>query len=299
MELSLLMKLRITAVVVTGAVLIGILAWPLAASSEPLNAVLAGDISIGGKITLVVLAFLTGLLAYFISWPHGREIGILAVPFGLSVWAVRSGSMTALIQLNPAAEQRQAIFAAFKWDAAFWLVLVAAGFFGVLLGQKIVSSPVKPVKQKTSGSKPTRYLSVIIALVGSVFIAQFCIKMFAQDVSLLDSKLGAIMAQPSVGQIVFAVFVSFGVAAFVVKKFLDVGYIWPAIATVLLTIFTVSSYAKQNILQYFVQQWPSAFFVNSVISILPVQLVAFGTLGSIAGYWMAIRYNYWRKHEMK
>lgn len=299
MELSLLMKLRIAAVVATGAVLIGILAWPLAASLEPLNAVLAGDISIGGKITLVVLAFLTGLLAYFVSWPHGREIGILAVPFGLSVWAVRSGSMTTLMQLNPAAEQRRAIFATFKWDSAFWLVLVAAGFFGVLLGQKILSSPVNPVKQKTSGSKPARYLSVIIALVGSVLIAQFCIKMFAQDVSLLDGKLGAIMAQPSVGQIVFAVFVSFGVAAFVVKKFLDVGYIWPAIATVLLTIFAVSSYAKQNILQYFVQQWPSAFFVNSVISILPVQIVAFGTLGSIAGYWMAIRYNYWRKHEMK
>lgn len=299
MELSLLMRLRIAAAAATGAVLIGILAWPLAASSEPLNAVLAGDISIGGKITLVVLAFLTGLIAYFVSWPHGREIGILAVPFGLAIWAVHSGSMTTLIQLNPAIEQRRAIFSALKWDSAFWLALVAVGFFGVLLGQKIMSNPGKPVKQKTSNSKSAKYLSVIIALVGSVFIAQFCIKMFAQDVSLLDSKLGVIMAQPSIGQIVFAVFVSFGVAAFVVKKFLDVGYIWPGIATVLLTIYSVSSYAKKDLLQHFVQQWPSAFFLNSVISILPVQLVAFGTLGSIAGYWMAIRYNYWRKHEMK
>jgi hypothetical protein len=299
MELSLIMRLRIAAAAATGVVLIGILAWPLASSSEPLDAVLAGDISIGGLITLVVLAFLTGLLAYFVSWPHGREIGILAVPFGLAIWAVRSGSMTTLIQLNPAIEQRQAVFSAFKWDSAFWLALVAAGFFGVLLGQKIISSSAKPVKEKTSGSKPAQFLSVIIALVGSVFIAQFCIKMFAQDVSLLDSKLGVIMAQPSVGQIVFAVFVSFGLAAFIVKKFLDVSYIWPAIATVLLTVFAASSYARQDMLQYFIKQWPSAFFVNSVISILPVQVVAFGTLGSIAGYWMAIRYNYWRKHEMK
>ncbi|MHC4728543.1 MAG: hypothetical protein ACYS17_15080 [Planctomycetota bacterium] len=299
MELSLLMRLRIAAAAAIGVVLIGILAWPLASSSEPLDTVLAGDISIGGLITLVVLAFLSGILAYFVSWPHGREIGILAVPSGLAVWAVRSGSMTTLIQLNPAIEQRQAIFSAFKWDSTFWMVLVAAGFFGVLLGQKIMPSPTKPVKEKTSSSKPTQYLSVIIALVGSVLIAQFCIKMFAQDVSILDSKLGVIVAQPSVGQIVFAVFVSFGVAAFIVKKFLDVSYIWPAIATVLLTIFSVSSYAKKEVLQYFIQQLPSAFFVNSVISILPVQLVAFGTLGSIAGYWMAIRYNYWRKHEMK
>ncbi len=299
MELSLLMRLRIAAAAAVGVVLIGILAWPLAGSSEPLNAVLAGDISIGGLLTLVVLAFLTGLIAYFVSWPYGREIGILAVPFGLAIWAVRSGSMTTLIQLNPAIEKRQAIFSAFKWDSAFWLALVAAGFFGVLLGQKIMSSPVKPVKQKKSESKSVQYLSVIIALVGSVFISQFCIKMFAQDVSMLDSKLGAIMAQPSVGQIVFAVFVSFGIAAFVVKKFLDVSYIWPVIATVLLTVFSVSSYARQEVLQYFIKEFPSAFFVNSVISVLPVQIVAFGTLGSIAGYWMAIRYNYWRKHEMK
>ena len=299
MELSLLMRLRIVAAAAVGGVLIGILAWPLVASSGPLEVVLASNISIGGKITLVVLVFLTGLLAYFASWPHGREIGILAVPFGLTIWAVRSASMTSLLQLNPAAEQRQAIFTAFKWDSAFWLALVAAGFIGVLLGQKIISSPVKPVKQKSSNSNPAKYLSVIIALAGSVFIAQFCIRMFAQDVSVMDPKLGTITAQPSVGQIVFAVFVSFGVAAFIVKKFLDVSYIWPAIATVLLTIFAVSSYAKRDVLQYFVKQWPSAFFVNSVISILPVQIVAFGTLGSVAGYWMALRYNYWRKHEMK
>ncbi len=299
MELSLLMRLRIAAAVITGVVLIGILAWPLAASSEPLSAVRASDISTGGAITLLILAFLTGLIAYFVSWPHGREIGILAVPSGLAIWAVRSGSMTTLMQLHPAAEQRQALFAAFKWDSIFWLVIVAAGFIGVLLGQKIISSPKSPAKQAKSNSKPTQYLSAIIALVGSAFIAQFCIRMLAQDVAVLDSKLGAIMAQPSVGQIVFAVLVSFGVAAFVVKKFLDVGYIWPAISTVLVTAFAVISYAKLDVLQYFVRQWPAAFFTNSVISILPVQIVAFGTLGSIAGYWMAIRYNYWRKHEMK
>ena len=123
--------------------------------------------------------------------------------------------------------------------------------------------------------------------------------MFAQDISFNDDKLGAVISQPSIGQIIFAVFLSFGIAAFIVKKFLDVSYIWPALATVFLTVFAVNSYARAEVLQYFAQQWPSAFFVNSVISILPVQLVAFGSLGSVAGYWMAVRYNYWRKHEMK
>ncbi len=305
MELSLLMRLRIAAAVATGVVLIGILAWPLAASSGPLAAVRASDIGLGGTITLVVLAFLTGFIAYFVSWPHGREIGILAVPSGLAIWAVRSGSMTTLMQLNPTAAQRQALLTQFKWDSIFWLVIVAAGFAGVLLGQKILpaaagqSSPRPAETQKKSNSKPTQYLSAIIALAVSAFIAQFCIRIFAQDVKIFDNRLGSVMAQPSVGQILFAVLISFKIAAFVVKKFLDVSYIWPAIATVLVTTFAASTYARQEVLQYFVKTWPAAFFTNSVISILPLQIVAFGTLGSIAGYWMAVRYRYWRKHEMK
>ncbi|MBN1804640.1 MAG: hypothetical protein JW837_05275 [Sedimentisphaerales bacterium] len=299
MELSILMRLRIAASVATGVVLIGVLAWPLAGYSGPLNAVLAADISAGGLITLVVLSFLTGLIAYFVSWPHGREIGILAVPSGLTVWAVRSGSMSALLQLNPTVQQRQSIYSSFILDCTFWLAFVAAGFIGVLLAQKIMSSSRRTIKQQKPDSRSVRYLSAIIALAGTVFINQFCIKMFAQDISIADNKLGSVISQPSIGQIAFAVFVSFGIAAFIVKKFLDVGYIWPAIASVLLTVFAVNSYARGDVLQYFAQQWPSPFFVNSVMSILPVQLVAFGCLGSVAGYWMAVRYAYWRKHEMK
>jgi hypothetical protein len=297
MELSWPMKLRIAAAVATGVVLIGILAWPMAVPSEPLGAVRASNLGLGGAITLLMLAFLAGFIAYFVSWPYGREIGILAAPSGLAVWAVRCGSMTTLMQLYPTETQRQAILTTLKWDSIFWLAVVAAGFAGVLLGQKILSSPRPDETQEKPNPKPTKYLNAIIALVGSALIAQFCIRIFAQDVKILDD--GSVMAQPSIGQIVFAVLISFKLAAFVVKKFLDVSYIWPTIATALVTAFATSSYAKQEVLQYFVKTWPAAFFANSVISILPVQIVAFGTLGSIAGYWMGVRYSYWRKHEMK
>ena len=297
MELSWPMKLRIAAAVTTGVVLIGILAWPMAVPSEPLGAVRASNLGLGGAITLLMLAFLAGFIAYFVSWPYGREIGILAAPSGLAVWAVRCGSMTTLMQLYPTEAQRQALLTTLKWDSIFWLAVVAAGFAGVLLGQKILSSPRPDETQEKPNPKSTKYLNAIIALVGSALIAQLCIRIFAQDVKILDD--GSVMAQPSIGQIVFAVLISFKLAAFVVKKFLDVSYIWPTIATALVTAFATSSYAKQEVLQYFVKTWPAAFFANSVISILPVQIVAFGTLGSIAGYWMGVRYSYWRKHEMK
>ncbi len=297
MELSWLMRLRIAAAVGTGAVLIGLLAWPLAAPLEPFGAVLAGNLSFGGKITLAALAFLAGFIGYFLSWPYGREIGILAAPSGLAIWAVRCGNMANLMRLNPTVAQRQELFAALKFEPVFWLAIVAAGFGGVLVGQKILRPKPEPDEtQEKPNSKSNIYLNTAIALVASVLIAQFCVGIFAKDVQIFDNKLGSVLAQPAVGQIVFAVLVSFGVAAFGVKKFLNVSYIWPAIASAFVTGFAINIYVKQDVLQHLVQRWPAVFFSNAVTSILPVQMVAFGALGSIAGYWLAVRYNYWRKY---
>jgi hypothetical protein len=305
MELSWLTRLRIAAVLALGVGLIGILAWPLAAPPDPFGpvSITVGSITVGRAVVLLLLAFFIGFVAYFLSWPLGREIGTLGVPAGLSVWAIRSGSMANLIQLSPALSQRQALFSALKWESIFWLAVVAVGFLGVMVGWRIRPSP-KPAEDpkpaegpKNPSSKLDRYLSVIIALVGSVLIAQFCIRLLAQDVRMSDSKLGSVVGQPAIGQLVFAVLVSFGVAAFVFKKFLDCSYIWPIIASAFVTAFVSTIYLKQNVLEHLVQYCPAVFFPNAVFSILPVQMVAFGTLGSIAGYWLAVRYTFWRQHQ--
>jgi len=268
----------------------------LADETEPFGAVLSGNLSFGGAIILAVLAFSAGFIGYFISWPHGREIGILAVPSGLAIWAVRCGNMADLMRVNPTLAQRQAVFAALKWEPIFWLAIVAAGFGGVLLGQKIRSKPEPDKNEEKSNSELSIYLNPIIAMVGSVLIAQFCLRIFAQDVRIFDPRLGSVMAQPAIGQVVFAVLVSFGIAAFIFKRFLNVSYIWPIAASAFVTGFAITAYLKQDILQHLVGQHPATFFCNAVTSVLPVQMVAFGTLGSIAGYWLAVRYNHWRKH---
>jgi hypothetical protein len=56
-------------------------------------------------------------------------------------------------------------------------------------------------------------------------------------------------------------------------------------------------YYKGDIVQRFAETRPATFFPHSVFAILPVQLVSLGTLGSVIGYWLAVRYDYWRKHE--
>ncbi|MBW8040169.1 MAG: hypothetical protein FVQ85_09245 [Planctomycetes bacterium] len=290
------MKLRIAASAAVGVVLIGILAWPLGAPPEPFGTVslLTGTISPVGAIVLALLAFLAGFIAYFISWPYGREIGILAAPAGLAIWGIRSGRMVSLIRHTASADQPK-MFAALRWEPLFWLAIVAAGFAGVLLAQKICRKPESEKTQQKSSSGQNR-VNVIIALAASVLIAQLCISAFAQGVRLPDRKLGSVLAQPAMEQIVYAVFVSFGLAAFVVKKFLNVSYIWPIIATAFVTAFAIISHGRQDTLLHLSSHWPAVFFSHAAISILPVQMVSLGTLGSIAGYWMGIRYNYWRKH---
>ncbi len=300
-ELSWLTRAKLTATFLVGIILIGILSWPLVSPAEPFGvvSVVAGSVGYGGAITLAVLAFLAGLIGYFLAWPSGREIGILAAPSGLAILAVRSGNMASLCQLNATFAQRQALFEALRWEPIFWLAVVAAGFFGVLIGQKIVAKPEAEESQGDSKSESPIYLKGLFALVVAVLAAQFLIGLFAQDVRIFDNQLGrTVVGQPAVGQIVFAVLVSFGAAGFVVKKFLDVSYIWPAIASAFVTAFAITFYVKQDVLQHLVENWPGFFFSNVVVCILPVQMVAFGTIGSIGGYWLAVRYDYWRKHEI-
>jgi len=299
MELSWPMKLRITAAVATGILLLGFLAWPLVAPSEPLGVVTIAAVSLFDALALVVLACLAGFIAYFLSWPYGAEIAVLAVPSGLAVWALRSGNIAGLMLQNPTVAQRQELFASLRWEPIFWLAVVAAGLGGALLAEKIKQTPQPNQVEEKHNPLRNSYLNAALALVGSGLIAQLCIRLFARDISFFDSKLGPVTAQPELGQIIFAVSASFVIAAFVVKRFLNAGYIWPITASALVTWFAITAHCKQPILQHMQMRWPAVFFPNSTIAILPLQMVAFGTLGSIAGYWLAVRYNYWRKHELK
>ena len=298
MELTWLMKLRIAAVAAVGVVLVGIVSWPSKMTPDPFGTILLKDIGVNGAVTLLVMAFLAGFISYYLAWPYGREIGILAVPSGLSVWAIRAGSMGSLIQLNPTEVGRHAVLGAVKWESAFWLLVIVFGFAGVLLGQRIVTRFNKQKNTDKIDYTPTKFVYMITSILLSAIIAIFCIRLFARDVGVLDGRIDSVSAQPALGQIIFAVLISFGVAAFAVKLFFNTGYIWSMISCVFVSLYAISSYMKPNVLEYFVQHKPAVFFPNAAVSILPIQIVTFGVFGSIIGYWMAIRYSYWRKHEM-
>lgn len=295
MELSWTIKLRIVAVVALGAVLIGVLAWPLAKPIDPLTPVLAAKINILGKGILLLLAIAVGFITYFISWPYGVHIAPLAAPSGLAVFALRTGSVAELIQQNPSLAQRQAVFSTMRLEPFFWLIIVGAGYAGLLIACKIKPPSTRTDPAESLKLNSNKYLRPVIALVCSMLVSLICIRVFAQDTIAAN---GAVVSQPAIGQITFATIVSFGLAAFVTKVFFGLSHIWPTIATGLVTPFSTIVYLRHDVAERFAQNWPATFFPHAAISILPIQMVAFGTLGSITGYWLAVRYQYWRKHTI-
>ena len=126
-------------------------------------------------------------------------------------------------------------------------------------------------------------------MVLTLVITHIAIGIFAQDVRMFDSKYGSVIGQPGNGQVAFAVIVSFGIAAFVTKRYLYTNFIYAAVSAPLLTIWSIKSYANPNVLEYMAKYWPANFFVRSTAAILPLQMVCFAVIGSIAGYWIAVQ----------
>lgn len=295
MELSWLNKLRIVISITVGIFFIGFLAWPLAAPPDPLSPIRISNFTIGGVVLLLGLVLVVGFVAYFLSWPYGREIGILAVPSGLAVWAIRSGSMATLMLTAPDVTQRQQLYRTLTLEPFFWLLVIALGHIGVLLAHTLrpagdtIALPIKPK------FGPSRFVNAVVALIVSSVIASLCVRIFAREATTFTKVL---VAQPATGQIVFAILATYAVAGFVTKKFLDADHIWTTISASIVIAFSIATYGKQITIEQ-IAYHPVTFFPNAVVSILPVQMIAFGTLGSVAGYWLAVRFEYWRKHECK
>jgi hypothetical protein len=305
MELTWINKLRIAAVAAVGIVVIGLLAWPLVAPADPLSPVRASAVSFPGTLLLLVLALGVGFVGYFISWPHGREIGILGVPFGLTIWAARSGPMRTLTQIWDDAAERATLVHSLRLEPFYWLLIVTAGFAGVLLAQRLRRAPQssaldsEPQPAPTVGESLSRrpgtnvYTNGLIAMAVAVIVSQFFVGAFVQNLATSRN----VSAQPAVGQIIFGVTAAFALAAFVVKRFLNLSYVLPAVASLwVIALAEIVHYRSQTI-QRFAETYPATFFPHSIFAVVPVQLVALGTIGSVLGFWMAVRYDWWRKHE--
>jgi hypothetical protein len=214
--------------------------------------------------------------------------------------------------------ERTALAASLRFEPVYWLLPILAGFAGVLLAQRVrrassgaseeigkkedSHAPYLSQPESSASNLPTAVrtflssslLSGLLGVAAAVLLGQFLVGAFVQDVA---TSRNVAPTQPEVGQIIFGVVAAFAAASFVVKKFGNLGYIWPILASALVTVFVQAVYYRPDTIRQFAETRPAAFFRHSALSLLPIQLVVLGTLGAILGYWMAVRYDWWRTHE--
>jgi hypothetical protein len=300
MEMTWSMRFRIAGVLLAGIVLLGILAGPVVRPADPGSAITLYQASIkpAAIASCFAMAFVSGLLAFFVAWPYGRELAPLAAPAGLAYWACTSGNMFSLIILNSGFAERKILYSALRWEGFFWLAVVACGWIGSTVAARISkarSVAIPGYQQAKQG--PVNLLSIISGIAASVVIGNFAINALAQDVKIFDSKLGSVIGQPGTAQIAFAVIVSFGLAAYCARYFLEIGHIYPVIAAAVLIFFIFSWYSgNTETLQYMAESKASAFFPRATCAVLPLQILAFAPIGAVAGYWLAIKTQYHRQN---
>ena len=294
MELSWITKTKVSLVMGLGALVIGVWLWPLAAPNNPMDIVRLSNLDANACVMLIPIALLLGFTGYFLAWPYGREIGILAVPAGLAIWGFRSGSIATLMQASSSVAQRQDVFSSLRWGPFYWLALVIIGWLGTLLAYKLRACP--PVKHiETHPRRPSSLvMNMALALPISIVVSQTILNAFAQDSRTTSS---ALVCQPVSGQIAFALLFAFGGAAFVAKNFLHVGFLMPLVSSAALFFLGTFFYTTPAVLSDIAQNHPAVCLPNAIVSILPIQVTAFGAIGAVTGYWLAIRYRHWRTHE--
>ena len=296
MELSWLMRIRIAASLAIGIILLGLLPWNLVKPpAEGVFALLSGSISADDLLICAGLAFIAGFLSSAICTPYGTQIGIIAAPAGIAVWGLRSAPLSKIFQMAPVVQDRIKAYSSLKFEGFLWLGIAVCGFLGALSADKIFRrKAVEPLDKIKPVFRLPEFLEIAISVIGTVFVANFLINILAADVSYSDQELAHVTAQPANLQVVFAIFVAFGACGFFAKIFLASRAFWPAIASVPLIYYSAITYGKSDILTHISSSWPANFFIRPITAVLPIQMVAFGCLGAVWGYWQAVSYHLWR-----
>lgn len=301
-SVSWVIRLRTCLALAVGIFVMGYLAWPMVKPIYPGSAVtfFEGAISTPEAVILVVLAFIVGFVGYFASYPYGTRIALLAVPAGIAVWSFRGGAMSDLLRINHSLEERLAVYSALRWEGVYWLLLALSGALGVMVASFIIQPRgMKPVEDDRMNLKKDNIATIAVSFFVAVVVTHVAMLLLIQDVRMYDSQLGTVIGQPEKAQVAFGVLTAFALAAFLIKLFLKMSYIIPALGSAVYVFVGYRISARRDVLEYMAGNWPVSFFPMSIAGVLPVEIVSYGVIGSIVGYWIAIKYEQWRREEAK
>jgi hypothetical protein len=245
-----------------------------------------------------MFAFGAGFLASTVCTPFGTQIGVIAAPAGMTVWSFRSADLSTFFQMQPAVNDRLAIYTALRFGAFIWLALAVCGFAGAYVADKLLNEKKTALPDKFDAMFKLPGFAVIpAAIVGTVIIGNILINILAGDIRYPDPRFGQVTGQPANLQIAFAVTVAFMACGYVAKLAIGSSFIWPAVASAFLSSYSIISYINKSAISYLANTWPAVFFIRPIVAILPIQMVAFAWIGAVWGYWLAVRYHLWKTYE--
>lgn len=278
-----------------GAVIIGMFNWHVAKPEDPSGLVSLHNLSVIQGLLLLLIAMALGFAGFFVAWPYGCEIGLLAAPSGLAIWAFRSASVSRTLALITDAQARQELFASMRFESLYWLAVVYAGWTGVQLARKLRPNPPLPILETLPERESPSKISYALALVVSLVVGQFLLGVFAQDIPLNN---GATLSQPPTRQLALGVFMAFGAGGFLIGHFLHLSYHWVMPAVALTYVLSTLSFAKTESLTLLAQTSPNLCLPSTILFAPPILIVSLGSLGAIWGHWASVRFRYWRTHEL-
>jgi len=284
------LRVRILLALGLGALFVGAFAWPMVKPIDPLGPVstFTGEISLVDGIALIALAFMAGVLATLATYPLGSALGPFAAPAGLAVLALAGGSMRNLLLYNQDFESRSVLYASLRWEVLLWLAVCAAGLAGVFAVSRFLKTKLIIPGQLQKPSS-TMLINGIVGAIASAAVVYFTIGFFAQDLRQADPQLGKVIGLTGNGQIAFGVFVSVGLAAFLIKYFAKLDYYWAVLGAGALYVVMYGRLGGSETLRYLVDKWPVDYLPHALFGITPLQFASWGVLGALTGYWIAVR----------
>ncbi len=284
--------------VAVAALVLCTVGWRVAQPADPdLALTLTRD---GGRVmavlpALLALVIVVAAVGTAIGGRRVPEAGIFAAAVGLAALALRGGSMEVMLAYldSPAADARRRLMAAMALDALLWTLLLAAAWIAVILVQKWLWTPAdaephadprlpkKPAKAAPAAAKA--WADWWAAIVTGV-IAIFIIWMTAARTPVANVARGQVIASVAAG---------FYVGAFTARYFTGITkphwYLLAVPAVALISYLCGYLYADMSWAENSMRFKYYADLVttppHSLVRPLPVEYLAVGTAGVLAGIW--------------
>ncbi len=292
-DIPALVKIKVLFAISIATATIGFVGWMLISTpspQEPLSLVF-GTLPFKRLLLFSLIVFLTAIFLNLTFGNKSQEFAFGGAVLALSICAVRSGLLTVHIDYTKSPIEIHNIYQSLAWEGFVWLGIVLVAFVGANINVRV--STLRKIWLQTNKT------NITISFVASVVIAILGVNLLALGARVIVAKdVFSVVRQAYTGQICFGVLVSFGLATYLSRHFLKVHYIVPIIASGLVVFITMLFASNTSNIEYLLANFPPSFLLKPSAGILPVQMVAFGSIGSVVGFWLSYAHEEWQRENL-